>query len=177
MTGPCGGPSPTPFVASPPEAPIFSTAKDPDMSTATLHDPAAPAAPVPLPVQILTVIFYAAFAITVSILAMVFFGIIGIAVALLLALQWGRIAALGGTQNAGCTAARPAAEDTPPPSSGNAAFDAYRDEIIARLRAEQADFEAFVETLRAAKDKAELDAFLAERAQAPGDRSSPTREA
>ena len=42
-------------------------------------------------------------------------------------------------------------------SSGNSAFDAYRDETIQRLEEEQASFEAFLERLREAKDKSEFD--------------------
>lgn len=48
-------------------------------------------------------------------------------------------------------------------SSGNAAFDAYRDETMRRLQEEQDKFEAFLERLRDAKDKAEFDAFMDER--------------
>ena len=48
-------------------------------------------------------------------------------------------------------------------SSGNAAFDAYRDQTIQRLENEQARFEAFLKRLRDAKDQAEFDAFMAER--------------
>ena len=47
-------------------------------------------------------------------------------------------------------------------SSGNAAFDSYKDATVRRLEQEQADFEAFLERLRAAKDKAEFDAFMDE---------------
>ncbi|WP_322888856.1 MULTISPECIES: DUF2852 domain-containing protein [unclassified Yoonia] len=48
-------------------------------------------------------------------------------------------------------------------SSGNAAFDAYRDETIRRLEDEQHKFEAFLKRLRDAKDKAEFDAFMNDR--------------
>ena len=47
-------------------------------------------------------------------------------------------------------------------SSGNAAFDSYKADTLRRLEDEQADFEAFLERLRAAKDKAEFDAFMDE---------------
>ena len=50
-------------------------------------------------------------------------------------------------------------------SSGNSAFDAYRDETIQRLEEEQANFEAFLERLREAKDKSEFDQFMDERAK------------
>ena len=48
-------------------------------------------------------------------------------------------------------------------SSGNAAFDAYRNETIRRLEDEQQKFQAFLKRLRDAKDKAEFDAFMDER--------------
>lgn len=50
-------------------------------------------------------------------------------------------------------------------SSGNTAFDAYKDETLRRLEDEQEQFEAFLERLRAAKDKAEFDQFMDDRAQ------------
>ncbi|KRS14417.1 hypothetical protein XM53_01440 [Roseovarius atlanticus] len=50
-------------------------------------------------------------------------------------------------------------------SSGNTAFDAYRDETLRRLEEEQQNFEAFLERLRAARDKAEFDQFMDERAR------------
>ncbi len=50
-----------------------------------------------------------------------------------------------------------------PPSSGNAAFDEYRAETLRRLEEEQREFVEYLEKLRAAKDKAEFDAFMAER--------------
>ncbi|EAR52797.1 hypothetical protein OG2516_01184 [Oceanicola granulosus HTCC2516] len=50
-------------------------------------------------------------------------------------------------------------------SSGNAAFDAYKAETLRRLEDEQASFEAFLERLREAKDKAEFDQFMEDRAR------------
>ena len=50
-------------------------------------------------------------------------------------------------------------------SSGNAAFDAYKAETLRRLQEEQESFEAFLERLREAKDKAEFDQFMDERAR------------
>ena len=47
--------------------------------------------------------------------------------------------------------------------SGNGAFDAYREETLRRLEEEQDAFQSFLERLRAAKDKAEFDAFMEER--------------
>lgn len=50
------------------------------------------------------------------------------------------------------------------PSTGNRAFDAYRDETLRRLEDEQKSFEKFLERLREAKDKAEFDQFMDDRA-------------
>ncbi len=50
-------------------------------------------------------------------------------------------------------------------SSGNSAFDAYKAETLRRLEEEQDNFEAFLKRLREAKDKAEFDQFMNERAQ------------
>ena len=47
-------------------------------------------------------------------------------------------------------------------SSGNRAFDDYRAETLRRLEEEQREFREFLERLRAAKDKAEFDQFMAE---------------
>ena len=51
-------------------------------------------------------------------------------------------------------------------SSGNSAFDAYKQQTLERLEEEQRNFEAFLERLRASKDKAEFDQFMEERAEA-----------
>ncbi|MBD3677047.1 MAG: DUF2852 domain-containing protein [Rhodobacteraceae bacterium] len=50
-------------------------------------------------------------------------------------------------------------------SSGNSAFDAYKAETLRRLEEEQDAFESFLDRLRAAKDKAEFDEFMDERAK------------
>ena len=50
-------------------------------------------------------------------------------------------------------------------SSGNTAFDAYKTETLRRLEEEQDAFEAFLQRLREAKDKAEFDQFMDERAR------------
>jgi hypothetical protein len=51
-------------------------------------------------------------------------------------------------------------------SSGNTAFDAYKEETLRRLEEEQDAFEAFLQRLREAKDKAEFDQFMNDRDQA-----------
>ena len=52
-------------------------------------------------------------------------------------------------------------------SSGNRAFDQYREETLRRLEEEQREFHDFLDRLRFAKDKAEFDEFLAERRNRP----------
>ena len=50
-------------------------------------------------------------------------------------------------------------------SSGNTAFDAYKNDTLRRLEDEQDAFEAFLQRLRDAKDKAEFDQFMEDRAK------------
>ncbi len=54
-----------------------------------------------------------------------------------------------------------------PASSGNRAFDDYRDETLRRLEEEQKEFASFLDRLRFAKDKSEFDQFMADRRQSP----------
>ena len=50
-------------------------------------------------------------------------------------------------------------------SSGNSAFDSYKQDTLRRLEEEQENFEAFLDRLRESKDKAEFDQFMDERAR------------
>ena len=50
-------------------------------------------------------------------------------------------------------------------TTGNTAFDAYKADTLRRLEEEQTNFENFLERLRDAKDKAEFDQFMEERAK------------
>ena len=60
--------------------------------------------------------------------------------------------------------------------TGNTAFDSYKAETLRRLEEEQAAFEAFLERLREAKDKAEFDQFLEDRAgRSDSGRTEPGR--
>ncbi len=52
-------------------------------------------------------------------------------------------------------------------SSGNVAFDEYREETLKRLEDEQQEFKDFLHRLRHAKDKAEFDQFMDERRRRP----------
>jgi hypothetical protein len=54
-----------------------------------------------------------------------------------------------------------------PPSSGNRAFDEYREETLRRLEEEQREFKEFLSRLRHAKDKEEFDAFMAQHRNRP----------
>ncbi|MEA2969677.1 MAG: hypothetical protein QOE78_2938 [Alphaproteobacteria bacterium] len=51
----------------------------------------------------------------------------------------------------------------PSRSSGNRAFDEYRQDTLQRLEEEQREFHDFLARLRMAKDKAEFDQFMADR--------------
>lgn len=48
-------------------------------------------------------------------------------------------------------------------SSGNNAFDEYREQTLDRLEEEQKEFQEFLKQLRSAKDRAEFDQFMANR--------------
>lgn len=54
-------------------------------------------------------------------------------------------------------------------SSGNRAFDEYREATLKRLEEEQREFRSFLDNLRHAKDRAEFDQFMAERRNRPAD--------
>ena len=58
-------------------------------------------------------------------------------------------------------------------SSGNVAFDEYREETLRKLDEEQREFRDFLDRLRAAKDRAEFDQFMNERRQRPNDPGAP----
>jgi hypothetical protein len=52
-------------------------------------------------------------------------------------------------------------------SSGNVAFDEYRQETLRKLDEEQREFHDYLDRLRSAKDRAEFDQFMAERRARP----------
>jgi len=62
-----------------------------------------------------------------------------------------------------------------PRASGNNAFDEYRSDTLRRLEEEEKEFREFLNRLRAAKDKAEFDQFMADRRNQAG-RTSPPAE-
>jgi hypothetical protein len=53
------------------------------------------------------------------------------------------------------------------PSSGNRAFDEYRQETLRRLEEEQQEFKDFLGRLRHAKDKEEFDSFMSQHRTRP----------
>ncbi|MEO1399327.1 MAG: DUF2852 domain-containing protein [Pseudomonadota bacterium] len=58
-------------------------------------------------------------------------------------------------------------------TSGNSAFDAYKADTLRRLEEEQDAFEAFLNRLREAKDKAEFDQFMDEQSKKdPGEQKT-----
>ncbi len=61
--------------------------------------------------------------------------------------------------------------------TGNSAFDAYREDTLRRLEDEQQSFENFLQRLRDAKDKAEFDQFMDERARKASQERDQTAEA
>ena len=61
-------------------------------------------------------------------------------------------------------------------SSGNTAFDAYKEDTLRRLEDEQQSFEAFLQRLRDAKDKSEFDDFMEDRAKAAASAGNEPRE-
>ena len=65
-------------------------------------------------------------------------------------------------------------DERPAATSGNRAFDEYKAETLRRMEEEQKEFGAFLDRLRFAKDKAEFDAFMAERRTRPP--APPTEE-
>ncbi len=59
-------------------------------------------------------------------------------------------------------------------SSGNVAFDEYREETLRKLDEEQHEFRDYLDKLRSAKDRAEFDQFMAERRNRPPATEPPT---
>ncbi len=62
-------------------------------------------------------------------------------------------------------------------STGNSAFDAYKADTLRRLEDEQDNFEAFLQRLRDARDKAEFDQFMADRARAAAEPPESAKDA
>lgn len=122
--------------------------------------------PMPVAVQVLSTLLFAAFAIPVTIVALNVFWPAGVVIAIILAWRGG-FAPIGTPPPAPRDmdeAMKSLVPTTAQRSSGNASFDAYRHDMIERLEIEQQNFEGFLARLRAAKDQTEFDTFLDARA-------------
>ncbi|MEO0485014.1 MAG: DUF2852 domain-containing protein [Pseudomonadota bacterium] len=110
---------------------------------------------------------FAGFAIPVSIVAISITTVPGIVLAAFFGYLWMRMSSADGTTPIDDTVDRlipNMGQDSARKTSGNASFDAYREEMIQRLEQEQVAFEGFLERLRTAKDKSEFDDFMEDRA-------------
>lgn len=121
--------------------------------------------------QVLSMIFFAIFAIVATVLAFIFFPPGGVALAIIFAIRgFGPIVGKDRTskkRNRKAMAVRPDAGFASAvvlPSTGNVSFDAYRTDMLERLESERRTFEDFLGRLRAAKDMSEFDQFLDDRA-------------
>lgn len=124
----------------------------------------------PVAVQILSMIFFAGFAIVSTVLAFNWFWPAGFVLAVIFALRG------FGPFHGDAWSMRPrsgkdtkiASESVAPvvvPSSGSASFDAYRTDMLARLESEHQSFQEFLARLRDARDKTEFDRFMDDRAR------------
>ncbi len=135
----------------------------------TTENPSPPpqAYAMPVPVQVLSTIFFGIFGILAVILAFSASLVGGIIVALVLGWRGGF--APGGWAAGAATPSLQTLMSLAPEAgkrgSGNASFDAYRSDTLKRLEDEQERFDNFLGRLRAAKDKSEFDDFLEERAR------------
>lgn len=86
-----------------------------------------------------------------------------IGLAILAWMIWGKQMFGRNGKNCGRRAAQVHAAMRP---SGNSAFDAYKADMLQRLEDEQQAFDDFLRRLREAKDKAEFDSFMEDRARA-----------
>lgn len=136
------------------------------MTESRPHFPAP--AKTPVVVQILGMILFAGFAIPVTIIALDEFWPAGVILAIVLG--WRGTFAFG--QGRGPSAADMAQmmqslkpETATPKASSNASFNAYRSDMLTRLEVEQENFESFLDRLRDAKDKAQFDTYMDERAR------------
>lgn len=100
--------------------------------------------------------------IALMVLGFVLFWPIGLAV--LAYLIWSGRMGCNGKRHRACGEGRWHRNGTRTFSSGNSAFDEYREQTIRRLEEEQNEFTSFLDHLRKAKDKAEFDQFMTERA-------------
>lgn len=73
---------------------------------------------------------------------------------------------IGSNRMFSCSHRRNSARNHFTGSTGNVAFNSYRDETLKRLEEEHREFMAYMARLREARDKTEFDQFLTERREA-----------
>ncbi len=112
-------------------------------------------------------ILFAGFAIPVTIVALNIFWPAGVALAVIIGWRgtFAFSAKSGPSSEELANLVQSLKPEGPAPKSGNAAFDAYRMDMLDRLEMEQESFETFLDRLRDAKDKVEFDTFMDERAR------------
>ncbi|WP_373356669.1 DUF2852 domain-containing protein [Pseudoroseicyclus sp. CXY001] len=117
-----------------------------------------------LSLKVLSLIFFTGYGIVTTAVAFSMETWAGLAIAIVLIWQGFQTLDFGGAP-ADVADVAPEAEPGPRPRpSGNASFDAYRDDMMRRLEDEQRSFEDFLGRLRAAKDQSEFDDFMEARA-------------
>lgn len=130
------------------------------------HAPSISTNTMPFPVQVLSTLLFAGFALVVTIVALNVFWPAGFALAVILGWRGGF--APGSGQSIDPVALTEAVKTLSPEAkqrqSGNASFDRYKSEMLDRLEEEQENFEDFLDRLRAAKDSTEFDQFMDDRA-------------
>ena len=129
-----------------------------------------------LAVQIIATLLFGTFAIVAVSVAFATFWPAGLVIAIILAWRGGFMpqSAPGLDADARAEMVRDLMPSAKTRSSGNASFDAYRADMLARLENEQQSFESFLVRLREARDKTEFDQFMDDRAtRAKAIRSTP----
>lgn len=129
----------------------------------------APMPHTPPRAHIASIVLFGIFALPVSIVAITASTFLGIVLTAFLGVIWLRLSGVqtGTPMDDAVDVLSPSADTQKPHApSGNAAFDAYRAELLDRLEQEQVAFDGFLERLRTAKDKSEFDDFMEARALA-----------
>lgn len=122
---------------------------------------------IPTAVQVISTLFFGVVGILAVIFAFNASWVAGVAVAALFAWRGGFAPGLWNptTKAPSLEQMMPLSPEASQRSSGNASFDAYRADTLQRLEVEQTKFEGFLDRLRSAKDKAEFDQFMDDRAK------------
>lgn len=141
---------------------------DTDFVDHSRRGPVAHDAP-PVAVQVLSVIAFGIVSIVGVAVSFEANWIAGLIVTAVIATTWARSRTFGGkgfTKPSKKHSVQEVAPNLPArQSSGNASFDAYREDTLKRLERESADFDNFLERLRDARDASEFDQFMDDRAK------------